>query len=537
MVLCRCENNAWFQKDVPIFDFKDESVVIVIGSGAGGGTLAHELTRRGIKVVLLEAGKRQSLETFSQVPGEAFTQLTWLDARTQSGTWGVARDFPTLPVWHCKTVGGTTVHWTASCPRLQAWELHAKTTYGGMAGSSLIDWPISHEELEKYYVIAERRMGVTRRNDMPGLPASNNFKVMYAGAKKVGYKQVHTGHLAINSRSYDGRGFCIQQGLCVQGCKIGAKWSTLYTEIPDAEGTGNLDLRTESTATRIEHGPNGRVTGVIYRDNCGQEQRQNARIVCVAGNALETARLLLLSDSPRFPQGLANSSGQVGRNYCHQITGFVWGIFDKPVYSWRGATLAGVIEDEAIHDPRRGFAGGYRMELVTLDLPTLPLVGLPYGWGRDFSSIMENYRNLAGMFINGEDIPRADNRITLDEKVKDRFGLPVAHVHVDEHPNDLAMRRHAQGQMSKIYEAIGAKRVVIGPIPPATHNVGTARMSADPRDGVTNGWGQTHDIANLFISDGSVLTTPGSANPTLTIVALALRQGEYIAQKMKAGSF
>ncbi len=523
---------------MPNFDFKDDSVIVIIGSGAGGGTLAHELTRRGINVVLLEAGKRQSLDTFSQVPGEAFLQLTWLDTRTQSGDWGVARDFPTLPVWHCKTVGGTTVHWTASCPRLQPWEMRAKSTYGNIAGTSLIDWPIPYEELEKYYAIAERRMGVTRRNDMPGLPASNNFKVMYAGAKKLGYRQVHTGHLAINSKSYDGRGFCIQQGFCVQGCKQGAKWSTLYTEITDAEMTGNLDLRIESTATRIDHGSgsDGRVNAVIYRDSRGQEQRQKARLVCVAGNAIETARLLLLSDSSKYPRGLANSSDQVGRNYCHQITGFVWGIFDKPVYSWRGATLAGVIEDEAINDPRRGFVGGYRIELVTLDLPTLPLVGLPYGWGRDFASIMESYRNMAGMFINGEDLPRSENRITLNSKVKDAFGLPVPNVHVDEHANDRALRKHAQKQMSRIYEAIGAKRIILGPTPPATHNTCTARMSADPRDGVTNGWGQTHDIKNLFISDGSVLSTPGSANPTLTIVALVLRQAEYIAQQMKAGT-
>lgn len=515
-------------------DFHDSSAVVIIGSGAGGGTLAHELTRRGIKVVLLEAGKRQSLETFSQVPAEAFGQLTWLDARTQSGTWGVARDFPALPVWHCKTVGGTTVHWTASCPRLQPWELRTGTTYGDVTGTSLIDWPISYEELEKYYEIAERRMGVTRRNGVPGLPASNNFKVMYAGAKKLGYKQVHTGHMAINSRPFDGRGFCIQQGFCVQGCKMGAKWSTLYTEIPRAEATGKLDLRVESTATRIEHNAEGRVSAVLYRDSQGREQRQRARLVCVAGNAIETARLLLLSETSKFPQGLANSSGQVGRNYCHHITGLVWGIFDKPVYSWRGATLAGVVEDEVVNEPKRGFVGGYRMELVTLDLPTFPLVGLPYGWGRDFASIIENYRNMAGMFINGEDMPRSDNRITLNPNVKDAFGLPVANVHVDDHVNDQAMRRHAQEQMSKMYNAIGAKRTVVGPVPPATHNLCTARMSANPRDGVTNAWGQAHDIKNLFISDGSALTTPGAANPTLTIVALALRQADYIAREMKA---
>jgi choline dehydrogenase-like flavoprotein len=515
-------------------EFKDTSAVVIIGSGAGGGTLAHELTRRGIKVVLLEAGKRQSPESFSQVPGEAFGQLTWLDARTQSGDWGVARDFPSLPVWHCKTVGGTTVHWTASCPRLQPWELRAKTTYGEIRGASLIDWPISYEELEKYYVLAEQRLGVTRRNGVPGLPASNNFKVMYAGAKKLGYKQVHTGHMAINSRPFDGRGFCIQQGFCVQGCKMGAKWSTLYTEIPRAEATGYLDLRVEATATRIEHGADGRVNAVVYRDSQGREQRQSARVICVAGNAIETARLLLLSSSSKFPHGLANSNDQVGRNYCHHITGFVWGIFDKPVYSWRGATLAGVVEDEVPNESSRGFAGGYRMELLGLDLPTFVSVGLSYGWGRDFASIIENYRNIAGMFINGEDLPRAENRITLNSKVKDAYGLPVANIHVDEHANDQSMRKHAQGQMAGMYDAAGAKRVIHGPVPPATHNMCSARMSADPREGVTNAWGQTHDIMNLFISDGSALSTPGAANPTLTIVALVLRQAAYLSRQMKA---
>ncbi|MBZ5527616.1 MAG: GMC family oxidoreductase [Acidobacteriia bacterium] len=513
----------------------DASAVVIIGSGAGGGTLAYELTRQGIPVVVLEAGKRQSTATFSQVPGEAFGQLTWLDRRTQSGSWDVAKSSPNMPAWHCKTVGGTTVHWTAACPRLELWEMKARSVYGNIAGTSLIDWPVSHEELLKYYEMAEKKMGVTRRNGIPGMPASNNFKVMYAGAKKLGYRKVHTGHLAINPKTFDGRGFCIQQGFCVQGCKMGAKWSTLYTDIPRAERTGKLDLRSECMASRIEHGEDGKVNAVVYRDAQGQEQRQKARIVCVAGNGIETPRLLLLSESAKFPKGLANSSDQVGRNYCHQINGFVWGFFEKPVYSWRGVTLGGVIEDEVFNEPKRGFVGGYRMELVTLDLPTLPLVGLPYGWGRDFAWMLENYRNMAGMLINGEDMPRAENRVTLNREVKDAHGLPVPNVHVDEHANDQALRKHAQGQMTKVFEAVGAKRVVLGPLPPATHNTCSARMSEKPEEGVTNAWGRTHDVKNLYISDGSVLTTPGSANPTLTIVALALRQAEHIVGEMKAG--
>jgi choline dehydrogenase-like flavoprotein len=514
------------------FDLNDDGVVVIVGSGAGGGTLAHELTRRGIKVVLLEAGARQSVATFTQVPGDAFVQLSWLDPRTQSGSWSVAREFPTLPSWTCKTVGGTTVHWTATTPRIREWELKARTTYSGVQGTSLIDWPIRFAELKNYYNLAERRMGVTRRNGVPGLPASNNFKVMYAGAKKLGYKRVHTNYLAINPRASDGRGFCIQQGFCLQGCTTMAKWSTLYTEIPRAEATGNLDLRIQSMATRIEHGDDGRVNGVVYRDAKGREQRQKARLVCVAGNAIETARLLLLSASGKYPQGLANSSDQVGRNYMHHVSAFVWGIFNQPVHFWRGAVLAGVIEDETINEPKRGFVGGYHLELASMDLPTIPLVGLPYGWGRDFASIMEDYRNFAGMLVLGEDLPQSGNRITLDAKVKDANGLPVAHVHVDDHANDTALRKHAQDQGVKLYEALGAKRVIRGNTTPAAHNMGTARMSADPRDGVTNAWGQTHDIKNLFVSDGSVFSTSGSANPTLTIVALALRQAEYISRQM-----
>ncbi len=515
-------------------EHSDDGAVVIVGSGAGGGTLAHELTRRGIKVVLLEAGRRQSLATFSQDPGAAFGQLTWLDPRTTSGTWGVTKDSPTLPVWICKTVGGTTVHWTGATPRLRPWEIKVRTTYGEVPGTSLTDWPIPYEELKRYYQLAERRLVVTRRNGNPGLPASNNFKVMYAAAKKVGYKQVHTNHMAINTRPADERGVCIQQGFCVQGCKTGAKWSTLYTEIPRAEATGNLDLRVQCQATRIEHGADGRVTAVVYRDSEGKEQRQKARLVCVAGNSIETPRLLLLSESSKFPQGLANSAGQVGRNYCHHISGFVWAIFDQPVHFYRGTTLAGIVEDETINEPKRGFVGGYHMELIALDLPTLPSVGLPYGWGRDFASIVEGYRNMAGMFICGEDLGQPGNGVTLDPKVKDAYGLPVAHVHVDEHANDKAMRKHAQDQMAKMYESVGARRIVRSATPPATHNMCTARMSTHPRDGVSNAHGQTHDIQNLFISDGSAFSSPGSANPTLTIVALALRQAEYISRQMTA---
>ncbi|MGH8264899.1 MAG: NAD(P)-binding protein, partial [Steroidobacteraceae bacterium] len=148
-------------------DLNDESAIVIIGSGAGGGTLSHELTRRGFKVVLIEAGPRLSPQAFSQNPGEAFGQLTWLEPRTTSGSWGVAKDFATLPVWIAKSVGGTTVHWTAATPRLQRTEFKGRTNYGALPGTSLIDWPFEYDELLKYYLVAERRLGVTRRNGNP----------------------------------------------------------------------------------------------------------------------------------------------------------------------------------------------------------------------------------------------------------------------------------------------------------------------------------------------------------------------------------
>ncbi|MFO1400170.1 MAG: GMC family oxidoreductase [Steroidobacteraceae bacterium] len=511
----------------------DSGAVVIIGSGAGGGTLAHELTRRGIKVVLLEAGKRLTIADFSQNPGEAFGQLTWLEPRTQSGSSTVAEDYPTLPSWTAKTVGGTTVHWTAVALRANPWEVRNRTIYGNVERASLIDWPIDYRELVRYYQRAEKRMVVTRRNGVPGLPASSHFKVIHYGATKIGYRKVSTGYMAINSRPADGRPACIQQGFCVQGCKTGAKWSTLYTEIPRAEATGNLDLRTESRAVRIEHGDDGRVTGVVYVDAQGRQQRQKARIVCVACNSVETSRLLLLSESAKYPNGLANSSDQVGRNYCRHTGSFVWGVFDQPIHMYRGVTLGGIVLDETKHDPKRGFAGGYHLEMASLDLPSIAISGFPQDlWGRDLGFVMDHYKSMAGVYVNGEDLPMSTNRITLNPKVKDAFGLPVANVNMDDHPNNAAMRRHAQKQAVALFEAAGAVKTLMSRQTPATHNMCAARMSRDPREGVVNAHGQSHDIPNLFVSDGAAMSTPSSANPTLTIVALALRQAEYIERQM-----
>jgi choline dehydrogenase-like flavoprotein len=510
----------------------DDSVVVVIGSGAGGGTLATDLALKGIKVVCLEAGGRHEIEDFLNDEWASFGQLAWSDTRMTSGSWRVARDFPNLPAWIVKAVGGSTTHWAGASLRFQEHEFKTRTVYGGIKGANLLDWPITLQDLEPYYAKAENRMGVTRTNGIEGLPGNNNFKVFEAGAKKLGYKTVHTGRMAINSAPRDNRAGCLQIGFCFQGCKSGAKWSTLYAELPKGEATGKLEVRPYSHVTRIEHDASGKVTGVIYRDKEGREQRQRARIVAVAGNSIETPRLLLLSASSKFPDGLANSSGQVGRNYMRHTTGSVYAVFEKPVRMWRGTTMAGIIQDEAGHDPKRGFAGGYELETLSIGLPFMAAFLDPGAWGREFTSALDGYPNMAGMWIVGEDMPQESNRVTLHKTVKDKFGLPVPDVHFDDHPNDVAMRAHAYKQGAAVYEAVGAIRTFPTPPYPSTHNLGTCRMSEKPRDGVVNKWGQTHDIKNLFISDGSQFTTGAAENPTLTIVALAMRQADYIAEQM-----
>jgi choline dehydrogenase-like flavoprotein len=514
------------------FDLNDDSVVVIVGSGAGGGTLGTELALKGVKTVILEAGARNEIEDFINDEWASFSQLAWTDMRTTSGSWRVHKDFPNLPAWIVKAVGGSTVHWAGASLRFQEHEFKTRTTYGNLGGANLLDWPITLADMEPYYAKAEDKMGVTRTNNIPGLPGNNNFKVLEAGAKKVGYKEVHTGRMAINSQPRDGRGACQQIGFCFQGCKSGAKWSTLYAEIPKGEATGKLEVRPNSQVIKIEHDASGKVTGVVYADKDGTMQRQKARIVAVAGNSLESPRLLLNSASSMFPDGLANSSGQVGRNYMRHMTASVYGVFDKPVRMWRGTTMAGIVRDEAAHDTKRGFVGGYELETLSLGLPFMAAFLNPGGWGREFTSALDSYENMAGMWIVGEDMPQETNRVTLDPNAKDKYGMPIASVHFDDHANDVAMRDHAWSRGKAIYEAAGATNVFPTPPYPSTHNLGTNRMAANARDGVVNAHGQTHDIKNLFVSDGSQFTTGGAENPTLTIVALAIRQADYIVEQI-----
>ena len=518
------------------FDSDDDSVVVIVGSGAGGGTLANELAQKGISSVVLEAGPVLTQADYENDEWAMFSKMTWLDKRVTGGDWHGVRNQAALPAWLVKGLGGSTNHWCGVSLRFKPYEFQMKTINGDLPGANLLDWPITADDLEPYYVKAELKMGVTgKATGMPHLPWNNNFRVVAEGARRIGFSDIVSGPMAINSVPRDGRPSCQQIGFCMQGCRVGAKWATNYTEIPRAVATGHCEVRTESMVLQIEHNAKGKVTGVIYADKDGNQRKQKARAVCVAGNTIESPRLLLNSATSQFPDGLANSSGQIGKNYMTHATVGVYAVMPEPVHMNRGTVSAGVISDESRNDSTRGFIGGYKIEMLPIGLPFMAAFFDPSsgGWGRRVSSLLEKYPYISGVFNVGEDMPQERNGVTLHDTERDQYGLPVPVVSKTPHINDINMVAHSANAMREIYEAVDSKEIYDLPTYPASHNMGTNRMSAKPQDGVVNSWGQSHDIDNLFVSDGSVFTTSGAPNPTLTIVALAIRQADYIAAAMK----
>ena len=269
----------------------------------------------------------------------------------------------------------------------------------------------------------------------------------------------------------------------------------------------------------------------VYADRTGALQRQKARVVALAANSIESPRLLLNSSSSQFPDGLANSSGQVGRNYLRHASGAVFAVFEKPVHFYRGTTQSSIVMDEACLDPRRGFVGGYNLELLAQGLPSFALNLAPGAWGRERASAIDNYANIAGLWVLGEDSPatRIASRCTRTKR-------QVRHAD-PERPFGRSSERYGPAR-SRLRPSRGALQIrrrktrrAVPPFP-ASHNMGTNRMSENPRDGVVNRFGQAHDVPNLFVSDGSQFTSSAAENPTLTIVALAIRQAEYIADQL-----
>jgi choline dehydrogenase-like flavoprotein len=506
----------------------EEIDYVIVGVGSAGGVLLQRLARAGFKVVGMEAGPFWDTER-DWVSDEAGShQLYWEDLRITGG-----KNPLTLGANNCgKGVGGGSVHWAAFTPRFHPSDFEVYTRDGVGA-----DWPISYWDLKPYYELLELEMPVAGPPWYPwGDPHSYAFgphpmggvgNTLVRGCTKLGIEVSAGGPVAILSGSRGQRPHCIYRGYCIQGCKVGAKASTLITHVPDALENG-AEIRDRSMVSRIQHDTKtNRVTGVSYFDQDGVEHFQKAKAVIVSGYAIETPRLLLNSACDGHANGLANSSDTVGRYLMAQAGNVILGRFDEPVRMYKAPPAHALTEEFYETDPSRDFARGFAIQTVgPLPIAFAKQMMAARGcWGWGMRRIMMDYNHWSAFGLLGEILPWSDNRVTLAAET-DQFGLRVAHVNFDLYDNDKKLIKFGKAKVEQVMRAAGATEIVQESR--YAHLVGAARMGRDPATSVVDGFGRTHDIANLFVCDGSILPTQGSANPGLTIQALAARTADYL---------
>jgi choline dehydrogenase-like flavoprotein len=531
--------------------------VVIVGTGATGGTAAKVLTEAGLRVVALERGPWLTPQDFS------FDEIKYLGRnylhpdpilkpRTRRpDEQSKSEIFPFSPL--PQQVGGGTVHWNAWMPRPRPSDFIQRSLHGDIDGASLADWPITYDEIEPYLSKIEWEFGcsglatgkheVPRSRDYPCPPPPVTAYGMkfYEGCARLGIdaQPVPQG---LVTREHNGRPPARCSGFWnLYGDPTSSKSTTLTSFIPAAMATGRYELRADCYVTRIVTGTDGKAKSVVYVDPEGREVEQEAKIVIVAATAIESARLLLLSASNTHPDGLANSSGLVGRNATFHEYCYATGFFDKeihdPLYGWTGYYLNGGSFEFYESDASRGHInGGYitasgTLQPVNWSMPDRPL------WGhamKDADRDFLNYSMKIGMILH--DLPRETNRVDLDPDVRDAWGLPVARITHSSHPNDEAMAKWQVAKNAEILEAAGASRIhtvgLADMIPgTTTHQHGTARMGNDPASSVLNRWCQAHDVDNLYVIDGSCFPTATGVNPTPLMMANAWRCSEYIAER------
>jgi choline dehydrogenase-like flavoprotein len=509
----------------------DESEAVdfaIVGTGAGGGTLACRLAEAGFSVVAFDVGPWwRPLEDFAS--DETHQQkLYWTDERICDGA-----DPLTLGANNSgQSVGGSTVHFAMVSLRFGPHRLKSRSLLGYGA-----DWPIDWREMWRYYTEVEQALKISgpvnypwgpRRPRYPYRPHELNAAglVLAIGAEAMGIAWAPTPLATISAPR--GRAHpCVYRGFCVSGCSTNAKQSALVTWIPRAV-TAGAEIRDLAMVGRIEtDAGNGRVTGVHYYRE-GRWRFQRASNVVVAGYAIETPRLLLNSATDRYPDGLANSSGLVGKNLMVQANQAVYGTMEQEVRWYKGPPSLALTEHWNYSEEGKDFAGGYCfMSQGPLPVAWAGLVAGARGlWGEPLRREMEKYNHQAGLKIVGEVMPSESNRVTLAEE-KDRFGLPIARVTFSYGENDKRLIRHAMGSMRQCLELAGA-RELWDENDDTAHLNGTARMGADPTSSVVNADCRSWDIPNLWICDGSVFPTVGGVNPSLTIQAIACRTADRI---------
>ena len=522
--------------------------VLIIGAGASGAAVAWSLAETRMRIVCLEQGDFMDP---AQYPS---TGRDW-EARTSSDfsispnrrqldwDYPIAEKDSPIKVANFNGVGGGTVFYAGHFPRFHPSDFKVKSL-DGVAD----DWPIDYADLTPYYAENDRMMGLSGLAGDPAYPGDNvermeplplgkSGEVLAKGFNKLGWHWWPSDS-TIATQPYDGRDKCVNLGACLSGCAQGAKASTDITYWPHAMRAG-VELRTLCRVREITVADDGRATGALYYDKDGVEKAVKAHVVVMACNGVGTPRILLNSKSAAYPDGLANSSGLVGRNLMFHPYASILGVFEEEMDGYRGPHNIFRSQEFYETDPQRNFARGYTFEIYRGQGPvTTALTGLLRGripWGEGHHEAFRKlYNRIAGMVAICEDLPEEDNRVTLDAELTDTDGIPAPRISYTLSENSIRMMDHAIAKASEVLRAAGAVDIMSqAPISyGGWHLMGTARMGTDPKRSVVNSWGRSHDVKNLFVVDGSIFVTSAGVNPTRTIQALALYIADQIKQRL-----
>lgn len=507
---------------------------VVIGTGAGGAPLLARLASAGMSVVALEAGRNWDPGTEFATDEIKQTELYWQGERLSEGEMPVAFGANNSGTG----VGGSMLHWGAYVPRVDARDLRIRTEFG-----QGWDWPLEHEELLPFYDELETFLGVSgpatypwdegRRYPLPPIALNAPAQAMQRGCAALGVRTAEAPIAAV-SRDYEMPGYplrhaCVNRGYCHQGCRNGAKASMDVTYLPVAVGAG-AEIRAESFVHGFERDSSDHITAVIYRTKEGQDVRQRCRSVFLCAGGVETPRLLLHT-------GLANSSGQVGRNFMAHVATQVWGTFAQEMRMNKGFP-ASLITEDMIRPKDVNFAGGYLVQpLGVVPVTWATQVARGRGlWGQALVDQIDHYNFMAGIGMNGDCLPDERNFLELSDEVDPGArgtGMPKPLVHFSYGKHEQRMSAHGAAFMSEVWKAAGARD--IWTFQRNAHTIGTCRMGANSQESVVDRVGRSYDVPNLWICDNSVFPSALPANPALTIMALSLRTADAFLEAERGG--
>ena len=538
----------------------DEVDFVVVGSGAAGGVMARELSRNGFSVVVLEQGPWLTERDFSH---DDFWELlrperSLTNARkTQPGTRRETDTGESKPSgWnnYGRCVGGGSTHFTANYWRFPEIEFEQATRLGVPDDSTIADWPIRYADLEPYYTKVEWEIGVSglagnpfepprsKPFPLPPLPIKSEGVLLERGARKLGMHP-WPAPMAILSRPWRGRSGCVACGICIgRACEVRAKSSTLVTMVPEAIATGRCEIRPLSYVRQVNTNDRGRVTGVTYFDRNKREVVQRAKAVVLSANGCETPKLLLMSSTSAFPNGLANSSGQVGQNIMFNNSALRDALFEHEINGWKGAVVGCVVWDTFEIPSSLGLYGGGGFDFRCGYSPLAGGASWPNEptWGSAWKKRARDYfTKRLSVYGHMTSLPTPSNRMDLDPTVKDAWGLPAPRLTFKGHPNDVKLGEWFGKRGEELLRAAGALSIAgdyDGPDNGGPHLLGTCRMGNDAKTSVVNADHRAHDVPNLFVVDGSNFVTSGRGQPTMTIQALAFRAADRITALAKSGS-